>query len=155
MKRIFEYAIALGVVGLLALVMMLVAGIFTNTTPEVGQVYVKNSETQITPVSSEIYVTQGKTVAEKKRLVPEEISASLPVLKMDDALTVLYEGGSDNGGFYFTIYRENMDIYTEKKNTFTAPYRPGIYVICLELYWGSPSDNIGMEYYFKLEVTGT
>ena len=70
----------------------------------------------------------------------------------DSDITAKYEGNSENGSFYFTIYTDEFQGYTEKKSWFTPLEEPGNYLVCIETYWGTEKNNIGMEYYFWLQV---
>ena len=36
---------------------------------------------------------------------------------------------------------------------FQCPQEPGTYLVCEEFYWGTQRENIGMEYYFWIEVS--
>ena len=56
-------------------------------------------------------------------------------------------------GFSFTIYDGEGRVYTETSSTFQCPQEPGTYLVCEECYWGTSQENIGMEYYFWMEVT--
>ena len=69
-----------------------------------------------------------------------------------DHIVVRFEGRSQNGPFYFTIYDEDGLTYSEKKAEFRTPTEPGTYLVCEETYWGVEKNNIGMEYYFWIVV---
>ena len=71
----------------------------------------------------------------------------------DHATSILPQGGSDNGDFAFTIYDEAGRVYTETADSFQCPQEPGTYLVCEEFYWGTQRENIGMEYYFWIEVS--
>ena len=43
-------------------------------------------------------------------------------------------------------------VYSDKKAEFESPQEPGQYLVCEETYWGREKENIGMEYYFWIEV---
>lgn len=44
-------------------------------------------------------------------------------------------------------------MYTETGGSFQCPEEPGTYLVCEECYWGTQRENIGMEYYFWIEVS--
>ena len=67
--------------------------------------------------------------------------------------SILFEGRSENGGVSFTIYDGEGRVYTETSSTFQCPQEPDTYLVCEECYWGTSQENIGMEYYFWMEVT--
>ena len=103
-------------------------------------------------MENEIYSTGKGVRRDKRRLVPGEIGEKAPVVEYDHSITLRFEGKSDNGPFYFVIYDEKEQIYSEKKAEFECPREPGRYLVCEETYWGQEKDNIGMEYYFWIEV---
>ena len=83
---------------------------------------------------------------------------------LKQVLEILWENGDDvsydfhiyldeNGDFAFTIYDEEGRVYTETADYFQCPQEPGVYLVCEEFYWGTSQENIGMEYYFWIEVT--
>ena len=90
---------------------------------------------------------------ETRRLVPSEIGDSAPGVVFDHSTSILPQGESENGDFAFTIYDEEGRVYTETADYFQCPQEPGVYLVCEEFYWGTSQENIGMEYYFWIEVT--
>lgn len=151
-KKVLEYVIALGAIGLMALLLWFILNPFLNSSPVVGQVIVSNLDTEIQPVGNEIYRTGKNTKTESARLKPAEIANELPEIRYDDGFSSRYENGSNTDGFYFTIYNEDLTVNMERGKTMYPPEEPGTYIICIEGYWGTSKNNIGMEYYFKLLV---
>lgn len=146
------YGGAAAMVLAILLVMYLLVGRIGGGPPEVGTVTLKSMDISVPPLENEIYVTKDGEKKEKRRLVPGEIGNRAPTLPYDHSLTVAFEGKSDNGPFTFTIYDENEKVYTEKTDQFLCPEKPGKYLVCEETYWGDKNDNIGMEYYFWIEI---
>lgn len=140
-------AMVLGILGLGYLLLSL----FQSGPVEVGTVTVVSAGKEVTPLQNKIYVTQDGVVTEKRRLVPGEIGDSAPTVEVDH-IVVRFEGRSQNGPFYFTIYDEDGLTYSEKKAEFRTPTEPGTYLVCEETYWGVEKNNIGMEYYFWIVV---
>lgn len=147
------YGGALLVVGTILLVMYLLIGRIGSGPPEVGTVTLKSGGEEYTPLQNQIYTTEEGEREESRRLVPGEIGDSAPTVVFDHTTSILFEGRSDNGGFYFTIYDEDGMVYTEKADYFQCPQEPGRYLVCEEAYWGTAKENIGVEYYFWIEVT--
>ena len=85
--------------------------------------------------------------------MPGEVGDSAPTVVFDHATSILPQGGSDNGDFAFTIYDEAGRVYTETADYFQCPQEPGTHLVCEEFYWGTQRENIGMEYYFWIEVS--
>lgn len=141
-------AMMLGIVGLLYLLL----GQAGSGPPEVGTVTLKSQGTETQPLQNQIYTTEGGARKESRRLVPGEIGSSAPLVEFDPSISLLFEGKSNNGPFYFTIYDADEKIYSDKKAEFECPTQPGDYLVCEETYWGQKSDNIGMEYYFWIRV---
>ena len=110
--------------------------------PEVGTVTVTSAGKEVTPLGNQIYVTEDGQVTEGRRLVPSEIGDQAPTVELDPSITVGFEGRSQNGSFYFTIYDQAGRVYSET----------GKFLVCEETYWGNEKNNIGMEYYFWIQV---
>ena len=151
-RKLLEFGgaavVLLGILGILYLVL----GRIGNGPPEVGAVTIRCGEESAVPLGNEIYTTEDGKKKEERRLVPEEIGEKAPRLVYNDDITANYEGKSENGSFYFTVYTEEFQVYTEKKSWFTPLEEPGNYLVCIETYWGTEKNNIGMEYYVWLEV---
>ncbi len=141
-------AMVLGILGL----MYLLLGRMGSGPPEVGTVTLTSMDVTVEPLQNEIYTTENGERREKRRLVPGEIGGSAPVVEYDHTITLLFEGKSANGPFYFVIYDENEQVYSDKKTEFECPQESGRYLVCEETYWGQEKNNIGMEYYFWIEV---
>ncbi len=141
-------AMVLGILGL----MYLLLGRQGNSAPEVGSVTLQSLDTIVEPLQNEIYVTEKGERKEKRRLVPGEIGDRAPTVEFDPSISLLFEGKSDNGPFYFVIYDKDEKLYSDKKTEFECPKEPGRYLVCEETYWGREKENIGMEYYFWIEV---
>ena len=137
--------------GILLVMYLLLGGI--GSTPQVGTVTVRSSSGEVTPLSNQIYTTTRGDRTESRRLVPGEVGDSAPTVVFDHATSILPQGGSDNGDFAFTIYDEAGRVYTETADYFQCPQEPGTYLVCEEFYWGTQRENIGMEYYFWIEVS--
>ena len=137
--------------GILLVMYLLLGGI--GSTPQVGTVTVRSSSGEVTPLSNQIYTTTRGDRTESRRLVPGEVGDSAPAVVFDHATSILPQGGSDNGDFAFTIYDEAGRVYTETADFFQCPQEPGTYLVCEEFYWGTQRENIGMEYYFWIEVS--
>ena len=152
--KLLVYGGAAAVMGLILLVMFLLLGSWGTGDPQVGTVVLKSQGQEYTPLSNQIYVTQGGQRQEGRRLVPAEVGDSAPTVVFDHSLTIGYTGKSANGGFAFTIYDEEGRVYTQRlSSAFVCPREPGRYLVCEECYWGGKRENIGMEYYFWIEVT--
>ena len=151
-RKLLEFGgaavVLLGILGILYLVL----GRIGNGPPEVGSVTIRCGEESVIPLGNEIYRTEDGKKREERRLVPEEIGEEAPLLAYNDDITAKYEGNSENGSFYFTIYTDEFQGYTKKKSWFTPLEEPGNYLVCIETYWGTEKNNIGMEYYFWLQV---
>lgn len=139
------------VLGILA-VMYLLVGRIGSGPPEVGTVTLKSGGVEVAPLQNEIYVTEHGEAREKRRLVPGDIGDRAPTVEYDTSISLLFEGASDNGPFYFTIYDEAEKVYSDKKTEFLCPQEPGKYLVCEETYWGRKDENIGMEYYFWIVI---
>lgn len=133
-------------------VMYLLLGRIGSGPPEVGTVTLISGGVEVQPLQNQIYLTQNGEKREQKRLVPGEIGNDAPTVEYDSSITLMFDGKSDNGPFYFTIYDEEERIYSEIRAEFVAPDREGRYLVCEETYWGQKDENIGMEYYFWIEV---
>lgn len=147
------YGGAILVVGTILLVMYLLLGRIGSGPPEVGTVTLKSGGQEFTPLQNQIYTTEDGTRKEMRRLVPSEVGDQAPTVVLDHSTSVLFSGKSDNGDFSFTIYDEDGRIYTEESDSFQYPQEPGKYLVCEDAYWGTAKNNIGMEYYFWIEVT--
>ena len=123
-----------------------------NGPPQVGKTFVNSAGTSIEPLANECFTTEDGSRKEKKRLLPQEAGEAAPKLQYDRDFSVRYEGGSENGGFYFTVYDESFEIAQERRTWFPELTEPGDYLICLECYWGKEKENIGMEYYFWFQI---
>ena len=150
--KVIVYGGALLMILLILAIMWFLLGRFGKVEPVVGTVTVKNSQTEITPLQNEIYVTESGEQRDKKRLVPGEIGDTAPTIDFEGGVNVSFDGKSNNGGFFFTIYDENEAVYTEKSESFAVPEEAGKYLVCEEAYWGDAKDNIGVEYYFWIVV---
>ena len=139
------------VLGILA-VMYLLVGRIGSGPPEVGTVLLRSGGAEVQPLQNEIYVTEGGVKKEKRRLVPGEIGNRAPQVEYDSSISLLFDGKSDNGPFYFTLYDAQEKVYSEKKAEFILPGEPGTYLVCEETYWGQKDENIGVEYYFWITV---
>lgn len=122
--KLAVYGGAVLMVGLILLTMYLLVGRIGSGPPEVGTVTLQSGGVEAAPLENQIYTT-----------------------------SILFEGRSENGGFSFTIYDGEGRVYTETSSTFQCPQEPGTYLVCEECYWGTSQENIGMEYYFWMEVT--
>ena len=151
--KLAVYGGALLMVSFILLSMYLLLGGVGGGEPEVGQVTLKSEGQEYTPLSHQIYTTHKAEREESRRLVPAEVGDKAPRAVFGDSTSILSDGRSDNGGFYFTIYNEEGRVYTETADFFQCPQEPGVYLVCEECYWGTSRENIGMEYYFWLEVT--
>lgn len=151
--KLTVYGGSLLVVIFILTVMLLLLGSFGSGAPEVGTVTVKSDGVQETPLQNQIYTTTKGERTESRRLVPSEVGDSAPTVVFDHSTSILFEGKSDNGAFAFTIYDQEGRVYTETTDSFQCPQEPGKYLVCEECYWGTQRENIGMEYYFWLEVT--
>lgn len=147
------YGGAVAVVLFILLVMYLLLGSFGSGPPEVGTVTLKSGGEEYVLEGNQIYTTSGSQRQEARRLVPSEVGESAPTVVFDHSTSILFEGGSDNGDFAFTIYDAGGLVYTETAGSFQCPQEPGTYLVCEECYWGTARENIGMEYYFWIEVT--
>ena len=121
--------------GILLVMYLLLGGI--GGTPQVGTVTVRSSSGEVTPLSNQIYTTTRGDRTESRRLVPGEVGDSAPTVVFDHATSILPQGG----------------FYTETADYFQCPQEPGTYLVCEEFYWGTQRENIGMEYYFWIEVS--
>ena len=137
--------------GILLVMYLLLGGI--GSTPQVGTVTVRSSSGEVTPLSNQIYTTTRGDRTESRRLVPGEVGDSAPTIVFGHSTSILFKGRSENGGFSFTIYDGEGRVYTETSSTFQCPQEPGTYLVCEECYWGTSQENIGVEYYFWMEVT--
>lgn len=137
--------------GVLAVLYLLVGRVGSGP-PEVGEVILRSLDTEARPLQNEIYTTEKGQRFEKRRLIPSEAGDNAPVVEYDHSITVLFQGVSDNGPFYFTIYDADGQTYSDRKAEFECPTEPGRYLVCEETYWGQKNDNIGVEYYFWIEV---
>lgn len=151
--KLAVYGGAVLMVGVILLVMYLLVGRIGSGPPEVGTVTLKSDGQEFTPLQNQIYVTEKGKREEMRRLVPSEVGDSAPQVVFDSSTSILFEGKSDNGDFAFTIYDEDGRLYAEKADSFQCPQEPGDYLVCEEAYWGTAKENIGMEYYFWVEVT--
>lgn len=151
--KLAVYGGALVMVGGILLVMFLLLGQVGTGSPEVGTVTLKNQGQEYTPLANQIYVTQQGERQESRRLVPSEVGEEAPSIVFDHSTSILFAGRSDNGDFAFTIYDQEGRVYTETTDSFLCPQEPGTYLVCEECYWGTARENIGMEYYFWIEVT--
>lgn len=151
--KLAVYGGAVLIVGGILLIMYLLVGRIGSGLPEVGTVTVVSDDQEYAPLENQIYVTQDGKRQEGRRLVPGEVGDDAPTVEFDHSTTILFEGGSDNGDFAFTIYDEQGLVYTETADAFQCPQEPGTYLVCEECYWGTGRQNIGMEYYFWIEVT--
>ncbi|MGI6254565.1 MAG: hypothetical protein ACOYJZ_02910 [Acutalibacter sp.] len=151
--KLAVYGGAVLLVGGILLIMYLLVGRIGSGPPEVGTVAVRSGGEEVAPLENQIYVTEDGKRQEGRRLVPSEVGDSAPTVEFDHSTTILFEGGSDNGDFAFTIYDQEGLVYTETADFFQCPQEPGKYLVCEECYWGSGRQNIGMEYYFWIEVT--
>lgn len=145
-----------GAIFIVALILGVTYGLFGHIgsgPPEVGTVTLKSAGVEVTPLENQIYVTQKGEREDSRRLVPAEVGDSAPTVVFDHTTSILFEGSSNNGPFTFTIYDETGRIYTEASETFVCPQEPGKYLVCEETYWGQAKENIGMEYYFWIQVT--
>ena len=141
------------IVALILGVMYLLLGRIGSGPPEVGAVTLKSGETQVQPLENQIYTTAKGEREDQRRLVPAEVGDSAPTVTFDRSFSILFEGASDNGPFSFTIYDQEGRVYQETSQDFQCPQEPGIYLVCEETYWGTARENIGMEYYFWIDVT--
>ena len=141
-------AMVLGILGFLYLLL----GQVGSGPPEVGTVTLKSQGKAVQPLQNQIYTTEGGILREGRRLVPGEVGGSAPLVEFGPSISLLFEGRSDNGPFYFTIYGQDGQVYSGKKTAFECPRQPGDYLVCEETYWGREDDNIGMEYYFWIRV---
>ena len=141
-------AMMLGLLGL----MYLLFGWVGSGPPQVGEVTLKSLDVVAQPLQNQIYTTEGGERKDKRRLVPGEVGDSAPTVEYDHSITLLFEGESPNGPFYFVIYDEAGQVYSDKKAQFECPQKPGRYLVCEETYWGQEKNNIGVEYYFWIEV---
>lgn len=137
--------------GILAVLYLLV-GRIGGGPPAVGTVTLKSLDVEARPLQNEIYTTEKGRRLEKRRLIPGEVGGQAPTVEYDHSITLYFEGDSDNGPFYFTIYDEAGQVYSDKKAEFECPRQPGKYLVCEETYWGQKNDNIGVEYYFWIQV---
>ena len=151
-RKLLDLFLAAGVLLLILSVLYLLLGQIGNGPPQVGKTIVSSAGTSLEPLSHECFITQDGKRKEKKRLLPQEAGKEAPTLLYDRDFSVRYEGGSENGGFYFTVYDENFEIAQERRTWFPEVKDPGNYLICLECYWGKEKENIGMEYYFWFQV---
>lgn len=151
--KLAVYGGAVLIVGGILLIMYLLVGRIGSGPPEVGTVTVVSDDQEYTPLENQIYVTQDGKRQEGRRLVPGEVGDDAPTVEFDHSTTVRFEGGSAEGGVSFTLYDQDGHIYTEKTDGFQCPQEPGTYLVCEECYWGTGRQNIGMEYYFWIEVT--
>lgn len=146
------YGGALLVVGTILLVMYLLIGRIGSGPPEVGAVTITSQGEEVAPLANQIYTTEKGQRQEGRRLVPAEVGDSAPTVAFDHSTTVHFEGGSNSDGFAFTIYTGEGRVYTDTLESFVCPRVPGKYLVCEECYWGTNRQNIGMEYYFWIEV---
>ena len=151
--KLAVYGGAVLMVGTILLVLYLLLGRVGSGPPEVGAVTLKSDGLTATPLQNQIYTTQDGKREDMRRLVPSEVGEEAPTVVFDHSTTVLFEGDSENGDFAFTIYDEQGRIYKERSDMFQCPQEPGKYLVCEETYWGTAKENIGMEYYFWIEVT--
>lgn len=149
-RKLLEFGGALLMMGGILAIMLLLLGNVGNEPPEVGTAQMKAAGKTITPVCLETYETVGGVKTEKPVETPE--AAALPEIDYDDSLTASYDGKSLNGPFYFTFFHEDMTVASDKKAFFEKPEEAGVYVVKIETYWGSEKDNIGVEYYFRLNI---
>ncbi len=151
--KLAVYGGAILIVGTILLVMYLLIGRIGSGPPEVGTVTLKSGGEEYTPLQNQIYTTEDGERVESRRLVPGEIGDSAPTVVFDDTTSILFEGKSNNEDFSFTIYDQDGRVYTEETYYFQCPQEPGKYLVCEEANWGTEKDNIGVEYYFWIEVT--
>lgn len=135
------------------LVLYLTLGRIGSGPPEVGAVTLKSQGQELAPLSNQIYTTEKGQRSQGRRLVPGEVGDRAPAVVFDHSTSLLFEGRSDNGGFAVTIYDGAGRVYTETSDGFQCPEEPGRYLVCEECYWGTARENIGVEYYFWIEVT--
>lgn len=151
--KLAVYGGAVLMVGLILLTMYLLVGRIGSGPPEVGTVTLQSGGVENAPLENQIYTTSKGQRTEGRRLVPSEVGDSAPTIVFGHSTSILFEGRSENGGFSFTIYDGEGRVYTETSSTFQCPQEPGTYLVCEECYWGTSQENIGMEYYFWMEVT--
>ena len=151
--KLAVYGGAVLMVGFILAVMYLLLGQVDGGPPQVGTVTLKSGGEEYTPLENQIYTTEKGVRTETRRLVPSEIGNSAPGVVFDHSTSILPQGESENGDFAFTIYDEEGRVYTETADYFQCPQEPGVYLVCEEFYWGTSQENIGMEYYFWIEVT--
>ena len=104
--KLAVYGGALLMVSFILLSMYLLLGGVGGGEPEVGQVTLKSEGQEYTPLSHQIYTTHKGEREESRRLVPAEVGDKAPRAVFGHSTSILFEGRSDNGGFYFTIYNE-------------------------------------------------
>lgn len=151
--KLAVYGGAVLMVGLILLTMYLLVGRIGSGPPEVGTVTLQSGGVETAPLENQIYTTSKGQRTEGRRLVPSEVGDSAPTIVFGHSTSILFEGRSENGGFSFTIYDGEGRVYTETSSTFQCPQEPSTYLVCEECYWGTSQENIGMEYYFWMEVT--
>lgn len=151
--KLAVYGGAILMVTFILMVMLLIFGQFNTGTPQVGTVTISSGGQEYTPLANQIYTTHKRERTESRRLVPSEVGDSAPTVPFDHSTTVQFDGWSDNGDFAFTIYDQDGLVYTETASSFQCPEEPGTYLVCEECYWGTQRENIGMEYYFWIEVS--
>ena len=151
--KLAVYGGAILMVTFILMVMLLIFGQFNTGTPQVGTVTISSGGQEYTPLANQIYTTHKRERTESRRLVPSEVGDSAPTLVFDHSTTVHFDGWSDNGDFAFTIYDPDGVVYTESGGSFQGPEEPGTSLVCEECYWGTQRENIGMEYYFWIEVS--
>lgn len=152
-QRIGEYAAALGTIAFMVILLTLIFGNIGNGPAQVGTVQVRTQAGEVVPLENEIYRTDNNTMEEGNPLVLETAAERAPSLEYDNTITIVYDGGSGaKGGFYFTIYHEDLSVFQERQDAFTLLAKPGKYLLRFEAYWGTEKTNIGMEYFVWLEV---
>ncbi len=151
--KLAAYGGAVLLVSGILLTMYLLVGRLGSGPPEVGTVTLRSGGVEVAPLQNQIYLTEDGKRQEGRRLVPGEVGDDAPTVEFDHSTTILFEGSSDNGAFAFTIYDEQGLVHTETADSFQCPQEPGTYLVCEECYWGTGRQNIGMEYYFWIEVT--
>jgi len=152
-RKLIEILAGFSLVALIcAGLFFLLSAIMSDPDPEAGTVMISTNDVSITPVENVVYRTVDKQRTDEEYLVLADVADSLPEIVYNASLTGLFQDGSKNGPFYFTVYDESLVVYEDKKAFFPELSEPGVYVIHTETYWGTEDNNIGMEYLYKVIV---
>ena len=118
-----------------------------------GTVTLQSGGVETAPLENQIYTTSKGQRTEGRRLVPSEVGDSAPTIVFGHSTSILFEGRSENGASPSTIYDGEGGSTQRPQAPFSAPRSRAPIWSARSCYWGTSQENIGMEYYFWMEVT--